>query len=469
MITLFSSNIDGGILQYAVQLLTELQKAGKECCLFLPENAAVTVPENLQDKIVSYTKYKTVNAKDQRLKELAGKILATKPEIVWFAESTIVSAQICCLLENKVSQYITVHDPAADHPTHNASIKYRMKKFLEHQMRAKSMNAADVIVLPSMESYRKFCEFDKKNKKKAVVFPLGAFLPAAEPVKPEELQENRKFYLFFGRIDKYKGIANMLKAYRKLLEDNGYAESGNRENIYAEAEPRANNCAESGTKENCCLEKGNSGNGRAINSIAENNIADNSSENDHAEDGSLESSGSENRCAEDGSIESSSSEKGLSQWQGKKAARTFAGIETPSLVIAGKGVFSDEEKSLIEQTGQNVIVLNRYMKDGEMLWLIAHAAVCMLPYVEASQSGILPISYYYGVPVIVSDLPGLTQFVEDGKTGFIGKDITGLTGAMKKVSALQPDALKENCKNYYDSNLDWGKNLRKLIKDSYRE
>jgi hypothetical protein len=39
-----------------------------------------------------------------------------------------------------------------------------------------------------------------------------------------------------------------------------------------------------------------------------------------------------------------------------------------------------------------------------MLYLIRNALTVVLPYIEASQSGVTPIAYHFGVPVITSNV-----------------------------------------------------------------
>ncbi|HAX49567.1 MAG TPA: hypothetical protein DCX92_11340 [Bacteroidetes bacterium] len=43
----------------------------------------------------------------------------------------------------------------------------------------------------------------------------------------------------------------------------------------------------------------------------------------------------------------------------------------------------------------------------------------MLPYRTATQSGIVGIAYHFDLPVIVTDVGGLAEMVEENKTGLI--------------------------------------------------
>jgi glycosyltransferase involved in cell wall biosynthesis len=44
--------------------------------------------------------------------------------------------------------------------------------------------------------------------------------------------------------------------------------------------------------------------------------------------------------------------------------------------------------------------------------------VVVLPYKTASQSGIVQIAYHFDTPVIVSNVGGLPEIVDEGKTGY---------------------------------------------------
>ena len=47
------------------------------------------------------------------------------------------------------------------------------------------------------------------------------------------------------------------------------------------------------------------------------------------------------------------------------------------------------------------------------------ADLAVLPYVSATQSGIVQIAYNYDLPVVTTDVGGLPEVVLDGETGFV--------------------------------------------------
>ncbi|PYU09141.1 MAG: hypothetical protein DMG37_24220, partial [Acidobacteria bacterium] len=47
------------------------------------------------------------------------------------------------------------------------------------------------------------------------------------------------------------------------------------------------------------------------------------------------------------------------------------------------------------------------------------ATVVVLPYIEASQSGVIPMAYSAGKPVVATTVGGLPEMVENGRTGYL--------------------------------------------------
>lgn len=64
-------------------------------------------------------------------------------------------------------------------------------------------------------------------------------------------------------------------------------------------------------------------------------------------------------------------------------------------------------------------IINRYVSEEEAARYLLASDVMVLPYRTASQSGVLSNAFNFNLPVVVTDLPGLTEHVEHGSTGFI--------------------------------------------------
>ena len=67
----------------------------------------------------------------------------------------------------------------------------------------------------------------------------------------------------------------------------------------------------------------------------------------------------------------------------------------------------------------NVTIINEYVANEAVHVYFTAANLAVLPYNEATQSGILSIAYGFAKPIVVTDVGGLAELVDGGKTGFI--------------------------------------------------
>ena len=92
-------------------------------------------------------------------------------------------------------------------------------------------------------------------------------------------------------------------------------------------------------------------------------------------------------------------------------------IPDAKIIIAGKGDFSKYEKLIKDKSYFEVV--NEYIPDEEVATFFQRASIVVLPYTDASQSGVLTIAYSFGKPVVVTDVGGLPEYVDNGETGII--------------------------------------------------
>ena len=104
--------------------------------------------------------------------------------------------------------------------------------------------------------------------------------------------------------------------------------------------------------------------------------------------------------------------------------------ENIELVIAGKGFRPN-------QNLKNVVYKNWWMSDLELVSEIKNSDLVVFPYIEASQSGTIPLCEALGIPVIVTAVGGLTEQVEDRLTGLILKDANPNTLSNAILEALK--------------------------------
>jgi glycosyltransferase involved in cell wall biosynthesis len=88
------------------------------------------------------------------------------------------------------------------------------------------------------------------------------------------------------------------------------------------------------------------------------------------------------------------------------------------IVIAGRGEDLQRYRALMVDPSR-FEVLNEFVSIERRRELFASAAVVVLPYVEASQSGVVPLAYAAQRPVVVTAVGGLPEAVQDGRTGLV--------------------------------------------------
>ena len=92
------------------------------------------------------------------------------------------------------------------------------------------------------------------------------------------------------------------------------------------------------------------------------------------------------------------------------------------LLIAGE-VWGDAKPyhELISRLGltANVTLVEKYIPNEEVARYFAASDLVVIPYLSATQSGIVQLAYGFGKPVVVSRVGGLPEVVEKGVTGYL--------------------------------------------------
>lgn len=347
MIVVLTSNYNGGIFQFACQVLATFKNIVKDAVLFAPQECS-----SADESVVLYDRINSVMPMNCLYSDIADQILMKNPALVFVCDSNLVTSRIVIALRKRVPVVMCVHD-VVQHPYYNA-IALKIKDFIKRPYIMRAWRASRRIVVLSENSKRFFVEKHKCFAEKTVLMRLGAHVPHAIATKPDEVIET-PYILFFGRIDKYKGLKRLLKAYQM--------------------------------KYNC--------------------------------------------------------------------------ISLP-LVIAGSGTLTEEEKRLISQMSDKILLIQRYIEDGEMCWLFEHSVCVVLPYIEASQSGVLSMAYSFGKPVIVSNLDGLKEYVIEGKTGYVFSDECELSELLVSMMSDTDTSMRDTIDEYMSDNLNWENNIKNV-------
>jgi glycosyltransferase involved in cell wall biosynthesis len=85
------------------------------------------------------------------------------------------------------------------------------------------------------------------------------------------------------------------------------------------------------------------------------------------------------------------------------------------------------------------IVHNKVLSEADIEHAIQRSICVFRLDTELTQSGVIPVCYRLGTPVIVRDIPGLAQHVIEGKTGFRMRISTSVADLAGWIAAIQAD------------------------------
>ena len=119
-------------------------------------------------------------------------------------------------------------------------------------------------------------------------------------------------------------------------------------------------------------------------------------------------------------------------------SRQIPGVK---IVIAGEGENFEPYRQMMVHP-ERFVILNRHIPEEETSRLFQEASVVVLPYIESSQSGVIPIAYTYKKPVIATTVGGLPEMIDDGVTGLLvpPRDERKLAEAI--IAVLKDDTLR---------------------------
>lgn len=135
-----------------------------------------------------------------------------------------------------------------------------------------------------------------------------------------------------------------------------------------------------------------------------------------------------------------------------------------NLMIAGRGDISfiiDKCRTKKEQ----VILMNRWIEDNEFQEILDNVDIVVLPYNEATQSGVIPLAFAFGKTVIVTDVGALSEQVPDGTGLIVGVDKYSIASAIDYLYD-NPHLIEQyghNASVYANTELTWSKSAKSLL------
>ena len=128
------------------------------------------------------------------------------------------------------------------------------------------------------------------------------------------------------------------------------------------------------------------------------------------------------------------------------------------LVIAGTGSELDRYRPQIREMPW-VELMDRHIHADEIPQIFRRASAVVLPYTDATQSGVAAMAFGFGRPVIASRVGGLPEVVANERNGFLvpPKDVGALAEAMARiiVSKKLCEQLRSGAMERAGSELSW--------------
>lgn len=133
--------------------------------------------------------------------------------------------------------------------------------------------------------------------------------------------------------------------------------------------------------------------------------------------------------------------------------------QIPDVQLWIVGDFGEDKDIYLKQINENnisdnTILVEGYIPDREVEKYFAASDLVVLPYISATQSGIAQIAYGFEKPIIVTNVGGLPDIVQNRKTGYL-------------VPVRSSSAIAEAIISFYteDTNIEWAQNIREHSKE----
>lgn len=141
-------------------------------------------------------------------------------------------------------------------------------------------------------------------------------------------------------------------------------------------------------------------------------------------------------------------------------------VQNAKIIIAGTGEdFKKYEDMMINK--ESFIIYNYYISYKKGAELFQRCSIVVLPYIEASQSGVIPTAYGFKKPVVVTDVGSIPEIVDDGVTGFIAPPRNPEALAEAIIKLLKDEKLREemgeNAYRKLKTDLSWDNIAEKTI------
>jgi glycosyltransferase involved in cell wall biosynthesis len=140
-------------------------------------------------------------------------------------------------------------------------------------------------------------------------------------------------------------------------------------------------------------------------------------------------------------------------------------ISNVTLTVAGNGNLEEYANEISNLP--NVRIINKYVPDNEVgQYFDGPNVITVLPYLDATQSGIVPIAMEYESPVIASNTAGLTEQLDRGNLGifFQAGNSEDLSKVMLSIVQNKENSINQiKLMRSFLHELEWSNVVKKLL------
>ena len=140
------------------------------------------------------------------------------------------------------------------------------------------------------------------------------------------------------------------------------------------------------------------------------------------------------------------------------------------LIIAGRTTekFDAFDELCIKAKGiENILIINTYVEDNLLNYLISNSNIVVLPYRHASMSGVVFTAAQFKKPIVCTEAGSITEYVRKGEDCFIcaptEEDIRrNIEEIRKNYNVASLEKMGNNLFSHIDSNYSWNEIAKKL-------